>query len=753
LTFDRVIDFNIPLQDLLRDIASAGFASPSYLDDKWTVVIDRPRTSVIQHFSPRNINNFQGSLLYPDTPEALRVRFNNQEEGFLEDEFIVYDDGFNSSNTSVYQNVTFPGVVRYENVYKLGRYFLASQKLRPEVFSFEIDVENLVATRGDLCRLSHDAALIGQVSGRISDVDSSAEVIYLDEELGLVSGSRYSLRVRKKSGETVVQNFTSGTTGRVKEVNLGSFLIDSGIESGDLFLFGDEHLESKEVIIRDIEYLDELSARVTCVPYSPEIYNASNVIPDYSSGISNLNDASFRGPPKPRITNIVTDESALIRLESGRLQPRMLVYVSPGSPSVVSQSNTTRAEMYSVRYKLSSDTSWKWLPLVPSYTPFITISPVQSGQQYDVEVRSVDGTGGISNFEVRSGVFIEGGTNPPPDVPKLSVNTVGTTAQLSWIPVTTVDMSHYEIRFTEDIVSPSWQKSTVVADRVSANTTTASLPMRKGVYFIKAVDEFGNKSVNATSNLVTSTLEEVLDVDLVLNVSEHPSWNGVKNNVVVDSGDLVLDSSLDPLPLVGTYDFENLVDLEHVYTFFATSSVKFEQSSLTNTFDSAPSLFDNRPGLFDGDTSLFDLSNVRMQVSTTRDDPNDNPEWTPYEDFTSAEFTCRGMKFRAVLETDDPDIAPKLLEASVKLDMPVSFRSEEDINFTGSTSVVFSSPFWSSSVPAIGLSLTGLGTGDYYNVNSKDHTGFTIEVRDSSGNLKTTPVQMDYLAKGYGKEI
>lgn len=749
LTFNRVIDFRIPVPDLLKDIAAAGMATPAYVDDKWTVTIDRPQTNIIQHFSPRNTSNFQGALLFNDYPEALRVRFNNQDEDFLEDEFIVYDDGFNSSNTTKYQNVVFPGVTDYRNIWRLGRYFIAAQKLRPEFFTFDIDIENLVATSGDLCRLTHDSALIGQTSGRVSAINSSE--ITLDEEVFVQSGFRYTIRVRKADGVSVVQNFVSSSTGNKKVIPLGGYLLNQGVQPGDLFLFGEEHLESREVVIADIEYLDDLSARVRCVPYDAELYNP-NVIPDFESGISDLNSVTFRGPPRPIITSVVTDESALLRLESGLFQPRILLYLKPGSPSVISQSNTTVTQSYLVRYREVSTSTWIWVPVTPSNTPFIPLSSVRSGVTYEVQVQAVDGTGGKSPWATKN-VFVTGGTNPPSDVSALYVNTTGAFVQISWTPVTDVDLSHYEIRFTEDLITPTWVKSVIVADRVSAQTTTTILPVKKGTYFIKAVDAFGNKSINATSNVVQSNLDEVFDVELVNTTFEHPTFAGNKDSVVVDGGNLVLDGSLDPLPLRGVYDFEDVVDLEHVYTFYVTSIVDFDQSSLTNTFDDATGLFDSRFGLFDGDESLFDLSNVRVQISTTRDDPNSSPEWSQWSDFVTTEVTARGLRFRAILETDDTDIAPKLNELGVRLEIPVSFRSGEDINFTGSTSVSFSTPFWKFSVPAVGVSLTGLSPGDYYTISNKTHTGFTIEVRDSGGSLKNTATQLDYVAKGYGKEI
>ena len=165
--FDQVIDFQLSVRDLLQDVANAGKASPAYVDDKWTVIVEKTRSTVIQHFTPRNTRNFTGQIIYNEIPDALRIRFFNKDKDYREDERIVYDDGFNAANATTFQVIDLPGQTNSANVYKLGRHYIAAARLRPEVFTFQIDVEHLVAMRGDLCRLTHDVPGIGQMSGRV----------------------------------------------------------------------------------------------------------------------------------------------------------------------------------------------------------------------------------------------------------------------------------------------------------------------------------------------------------------------------------------------------------------------------------------------------------------------------------------------------------------------------------------------------------------------------------------------------------
>ena len=61
LTYNRVIDYNASVDDILRDVAAAGFASPAVLDGLRTVVIDRPKDDIVQIFTPRNSSSYSGA--------------------------------------------------------------------------------------------------------------------------------------------------------------------------------------------------------------------------------------------------------------------------------------------------------------------------------------------------------------------------------------------------------------------------------------------------------------------------------------------------------------------------------------------------------------------------------------------------------------------------------------------------------------------------------------------------------------------
>ena len=189
--FNAVIDYSVAVSDVIQDVAAAGRASPMLIDGLWSVVEDKPQTVPIQHFTPRNTYTYQGNKAFTDLPQALRVRFINRDNGWLQDEQIVYDDGYDASNTTEFEVLELPGVTDATQAWKDGRYHIATARLRPETYSFYADIEHIVCTRGDLIRFTHDVPLFGLMSARVKAVtvvSGFMVAVTLDAEVTMVSG-------------------------------------------------------------------------------------------------------------------------------------------------------------------------------------------------------------------------------------------------------------------------------------------------------------------------------------------------------------------------------------------------------------------------------------------------------------------------------------------------------------------------------------------------------------------------------------
>ena len=403
-------------------------------------------------------------------------------------------------------------------------------------------------------------------------------------------------------------------------------------------------------------------------------------------------------------------------------------------------------DKYEVEYKLSTATDYIALGSGSGLNYELIYT---SDATFDIRARAVNtfGVRGAYTEELNYGA--RPFAAPPADVTSLSANINQTTAVLSWPPVPDLDLSHYEIRFTRDVPAV-WSNSVLLVDKVARPATSITVASQTGTYLVKAVDKLDNKSVNAVGTTVAINASDTIGLNLIQTFTENPSFLGTKTDTTVVDGNSL---SLTLNKVSGTYDFASVFDLGATYNSYVESFIDIVQLNYVDLFDDPTENFDLREGLFDGDPAAYDGSTAVVQVATTLDDPlSGTAVFTEFNNLSAGSFLARGYKFRAVLTTNNLDVAPKVTRLEVKIDMPDILQSAEDIQFTGSTVVTFPNAFYNTSSPAVSTSVTGLGSGDFIEITNKTHTGFTITAKDSGGFQLTTQTELDYVARGYGKE-
>jgi hypothetical protein len=93
--YNKIIDYPARQKEVLDEIAAAGRAAFSWLDNLLSVIIDRPQAFTIgPAWTPRNSANFKSAIVYPDLPHCFRVPFRNEDNDWAEDERLVLADGY-----------------------------------------------------------------------------------------------------------------------------------------------------------------------------------------------------------------------------------------------------------------------------------------------------------------------------------------------------------------------------------------------------------------------------------------------------------------------------------------------------------------------------------------------------------------------------------------------------------------------------------------------------------------------------------
>lgn len=424
-----------------------------------------------------------------------------------------------------------------------------------------------------------------------------------------------------------------------------------------------------------------------------------------------------------------------------------------------------------VEYKRSADSQWTRVGKGPLGR--FEIVGVEDGF-YDFRGRSV------SIFGIRSATwteilnrYISPFADPPADVTSFYANVVNGDVHLTWNPVPDLDLSHYKIKYSPLTSNASYSDAIEVVDRVARPANSVVVPARSGTYLIKAVDKLGNQSVNPASTVVFTDVSNIQNLNVLVDMVQHPAFLGNKSDLVLtdvngnpvlilntsilfdglagnfDDASGLFDGGSGFLAPVGHYEFENYLDLGAKYTSRVSASVISTRVSFSNLFDEEVVSFDSKSGLFDGTSDAFNDSVVSIEVSHTDDDPAGTPLWSSWQPFFVSDISARALRFRAVVMTDDPFITPAISNLSVTIDMPDRVESGENVVFTGSTTVTFNHPF--KETPSLGISVANLTSGQRYGILSKTRAGFVVEIRNSDNSLATNSVQMDYVAKGYGR--
>ena len=209
-----------------------------------------------------------------------------------------------------------------------------------------MDVENLVALRGNRVKLEHDAPLIGIGDGRIKTVETdggSPEFVTaftVDDTIGIPDDGLYYVRIRRTDGVQLYKELVT-VPGNTSSFEFATpFSVDDAPAAGDLCYFV-EAGEEVDAIITRIEPQEDLTARITLINYAPEIFTAeSSEIPPFNSHLST--PLEFIRPLPPVLLTEQSDETVMLRNSDGTFISRAIFTLENPNDNDVEPSVTIR---------------------------------------------------------------------------------------------------------------------------------------------------------------------------------------------------------------------------------------------------------------------------------------------------------------------------------------------------------------------------------------------------------------------------
>ncbi len=520
--FNQVRTTIASVSDTLDDIASAGRGVKTFIDGKWGVIWDRPTDSVVQHFTPRNSWGFQGQRSYAQQPHGWRVSFINEDNGFTQDERIVYDDGYSAANATLFEGLQFPGVTDPDLIWKHGRFHIAQNRLRPEKLSLSVGWEHLVCTRGDRVRVTHDVPLIGMASGRVKSV--AGQVVTFDEVLTLEDGQTYGVQFRvpedARSFNRAVDPATIG--GDYASLTLVGDL--SLVVPGTLFGFGETGQESAVYRVQGISHQKDLIATLTLVDDASEISTAdTGAIPEYDPHVTIPADPFTLPPRDLRYQEVIDGSGATVRALV------RLFWQVPRFGKIVS---------FEVQQR-DDDTGGSWVTVDSVPVPRTSTDiPLIAAGVWSFRVRCIFDVGQPSSWSSLIGLNFSGLTFATGDVTNLHIHSVDGQTVLDWTIVDDPRLLNYEIR-----KGTSWDTGLTVGSTVADRPwpTTGD-----GTYHIRAyvLSPFGIRIYSLNTASITIA-DSIISRNKILSKNEQAEgWTGSLNGGVIDGSFIRTDTGL-----------------------------------------------------------------------------------------------------------------------------------------------------------------------------------------------------------------
>ncbi|MCP3022311.1 phage tail protein [Cupriavidus basilensis] len=459
----------------------------------------------------------------------------------------------------------------------------------------------------------------------------------------------------------------------------------------------------------------------------------------------------------------------LILSQSGVVTSRMLA-----SWEGVQEVSLVQSGWVELQYKRADQSEWTGVPQLPASATFAHVSPVEDGAPYVVRGRVVSRIGVRSREWTYSPVHtVVGKLSPPANLTGLSMTVLNGFANLTWDVATDLDVRNggqARIRHTTDMETPTWGSAIDIGGYISGAANSAQLPLLEGVYLAKWIDSTGHESPTAAE--VMTTAPSLVDLNVVATITEHPTFAGGKDGIVLDralngikligrgliddqgqidasglwddqpkidslgpidtvvgSGGWGLIDSLGGIVASGTYTFSNAFDLGTVEKSRLTAAIDALSFDTGDLIDFRTDPMDKWQS-FDGDR-VSDTA-VSLYLRTTRDDPAGSPAWSTWQRFSMGDYEARAFQWKVDLESNSPTHNVVVTGLAVTVDMPDRRELVHDaVSPAGPMTITFQRPF--RAMPFIGVTAQNMVEGDYFQISGKTLAGYTLQFFNKAG--------------------
>lgn len=548
--FSLVCDSETAAWNRLTAVASAGRgAITADNDGLFGVMVDNADKTVTQMFTPRNSWGFSIERLFYTLPHALRISFYDENDDYQQKEGFVYADGYDKSNATDIVEWSMTGKTRWEDNYRMGRYYLASIKLRPVTITLSTDWEWMMCRRGDVVGVSHDVLLNTFGTARVVSLiyqDAKGSRYYVNHEedmpstdMALPIGVRlddtvifsedanYGIALRSKSGQVLTYQVNHVLNTETSDLIFTNSIVAAQCPYiGALASVSTLGNETSKYLVAAISVSDNNSAELTLVPWAmPEILNAeSGNIPAWEPPIYLPTIGGKGSLPAPTIRDIKSDESMLKRSGNSLI---VCMGVWWNLPSKIDPVHGRIFVQGKIALASNPDEIIATNMVDSTALNYIEFTDVIENETYIVKTRLIGDDSGVASDWVTTEHNVIGRTTKPDTPTGMKLKIIPSEGiEITWDAVKSLDISHYEVNGTG--VDPSKTINLYTVIPVYNQTGEAT-------FSVHAVDVLGLKSAKAEASIKIEPPAAPAPVYSVLpNRGTEVSWGDCKATWSID---------------------------------------------------------------------------------------------------------------------------------------------------------------------------------------------------------------------------
>ena len=629
---------------------------------------------------------------------------------------------------------------------RIGEWIIYSERYENETITFTTSMDAGVVVRpGQVIEVADPVKAGARRGGRISAATTTA--ITVDDATGLTaSGAQLSTIL--PSG-TVQKRAIASIVGKVITVST-AFTAAPNVNS--VWIYETSNIQPSTWRVLGIQEQDGMNYAVSALSYNSSKYDyIERDQPLQQRDISDLNVI-----PEPP-TNLIATE--LLYDGGGIAKSKLVVDWQP----------VLGVNDYKLRWRFGSG-NWNIFTISRFDFEILDTSP----GVYTIEVYSIGANLRPSTEYALLTVQTFGKTAPPADVLGVSLLAIDeASAIISWDRAADLDVllgGKVLIRHNVALAGATWEQSQDIVPAAAGSQTQKQVPLLEGSYLLKFEDDFGNRSVNATSVIVDLPAPQPrFLVKAYAEDQEVPPFSGnvtgmyydpELDGLVIDSGqlidDMATDGDFDALPSIdviggvnpaGEYEFGSSWNMGSVFDVNIRRRFVTRPLLPGQLFDDNTLPIDEWPDI---DEDNLDVVNAEMYVRTTNDDPAGTPVYGDWNQFANSIVRGWGFQFKTIAISSDPSV--NILIDELGVEMELQLRTEQSAVLTsgaGTYAIVFADAFYQA--PNMGITANNMATGDFFLITAVTRLGCTVEFKNSAGTAVSR--QFSYIAVGYGKEI